>query len=276
MPLNLDLVLWNRKPRIDLLPLSANSNSAMAPYSDNYSQFEDSYYESMKGVEVCELCGDYAHSTNACSYNSDPLTPRQDEQSLEDMFKEYSSVTQSCDKKETLNDVTLTSVEANELAMNEYFGIDGLTPCMCEYWSDHEELEGKHEVSQSEPEIVMAQTHEEEAKKEIEVTLTRPEVLERLPELLSVVEEGRGWALMAHQSPNIPGVSLYVVLLLPESVVVGGATVNGDLGDQAKFILVSRDSSSGPQQQRWCLYMSFLFRVVVIANSCMSSFYPVE
>ncbi|KAK9096541.1 hypothetical protein Sjap_022038 [Stephania japonica] len=85
----------------------------------------------------------------------------------------------SCDKKETLNDVTLISVEANEPAMKEHFAIDGLTPCMYEYWSDHKELEGKLEVSQSEPEIVMAQTHEEEAKKGIEVTLTRLEILQQ-------------------------------------------------------------------------------------------------
>ncbi|KAK9096621.1 hypothetical protein Sjap_022118 [Stephania japonica] len=177
-------------------------NSTMASYSDNYSQFEDSYCESINGV---------------------------DEQSLEDMFKEYSSANQrfdqdilqyqenmeqlfkninsnfrstetltskmndipngmfeeekfhvllSCDEKETLNDVTLKSVETNEHAINEHFAIDGLTPCIYEYWSDHEESEGKLEVSQSEPEIVMAQTYEEEAEKEIEVTLTRPEELQ--------------------------------------------------------------------------------------------------
>ncbi|KAK9137757.1 hypothetical protein Sjap_008351 [Stephania japonica] len=161
---------------------------------------------------------------------SSPSTPRQDEQSLEDMFKEYSSANQrlhqdilqykenmeqhfkdinsnlqsietltskmndtlnrmleeeefpvllSCDEQETLKDVTLMSVEANEHAMNEYFAIDGLTPCIYEYWSDHEESEGELEVSQSEPEIVMAQTYEEEAEKEIEVTLTRPEDLQQ-------------------------------------------------------------------------------------------------
>ncbi|KAK9103099.1 hypothetical protein Sjap_020353 [Stephania japonica] len=48
-----------------------------------------------------------------------------------------------------------------------------------EYWSDHEESEGEFEVSQSEPEIVMAQTYEEEAKKVIEVTLPRPEELQQ-------------------------------------------------------------------------------------------------
>ncbi|KAK9096538.1 hypothetical protein Sjap_022035 [Stephania japonica] len=48
-----------------------------------------------------------------------------------------------------------------------------------EYMSDYEESEGELEVSQSEPEIVMAQTYEEEAKKEIEVTLTRPEDLQQ-------------------------------------------------------------------------------------------------
>ncbi|KAK9110162.1 hypothetical protein Sjap_018222 [Stephania japonica] len=220
-------------------------NSTMAPYSDNYSQFKDSYYKSMNGV-------DYAHSTDACPYDSkyescpywgnaspqldlsypfsSPLTPRQDEQSLEDMFKEYSPVTQrfhqdilrhqenmeqhfkdinsnlqnietltskmndtlnrlleeeefpvllSCDKKKTLNDVTLMSVEANEHAMKEHFAIDELTPCIYEYRSDHEELEGKLEVSQSKLEIVMAQTYEEEAEKEIEVTLTLSEELQQ-------------------------------------------------------------------------------------------------
>ncbi|KAK9116247.1 hypothetical protein Sjap_015194 [Stephania japonica] len=121
---------------------------------------------------------------------SSPLTPRQDEQSLEDMFKEYSSVTQrfhqdillhqenmeqhfkginlnlrsietltskmndtlnkmleeeeflvllSCNEKETLNNVTLMSVEVKDE----------------EYSSDHEESEGELEVSQSEPEILM-------------------------------------------------------------------------------------------------------------------------
>ncbi|KAK9096708.1 hypothetical protein Sjap_022205 [Stephania japonica] len=84
----------------------------------------------------------------------------------------------SCDEKETLNDVTLKSVETNEHALNEYFAIDGLTPCIYDYWSDHEESKGELEVSQSEPEIVMAQTYEE-AEKEIEVTLTRPEELQQ-------------------------------------------------------------------------------------------------
>ncbi|KAK9096607.1 hypothetical protein Sjap_022104 [Stephania japonica] len=95
------------------------------------------------------------------------------------MFEEEEfHVLLSCDEKETLNDVTLKSVETNEHAINEHFAIDGLTPCIYEYWSDHEESEGKLEVSQSEPEIVMAQTYEEEAEKEIEVTLTRPEELQ--------------------------------------------------------------------------------------------------
>ncbi|KAK9090892.1 hypothetical protein Sjap_024069 [Stephania japonica] len=85
----------------------------------------------------------------------------------------------SCDKNETLNDVTLMSVEANEHAMKVHFAIDGLTPYMYEYWSDHEELEGKLEVSQLEPEIVMAQTHEEEVEEEIEVTLTRSEKIQQ-------------------------------------------------------------------------------------------------
>ncbi|KAK9155150.1 hypothetical protein Sjap_002630 [Stephania japonica] len=243
----------------------------MASYSDNYSQFKDSYCESMNGVgmsnyghefsnwpsfvqqvEVCGICGDNTHPTDVCPYEpeyesypywgnaspqpdlsypfSSPLTPRQDEQSLEDMFKEYSSANQrlhqdilqykenmeqhfkdinsnlqsietltskmndtlnrmleeeefpvllSCDEQETLKDVTLMSVEANEHAMNEYFAIDGLTPCIYEYWSDHEESEGELEVSQSESEIVMAQTYEEEAEKEIKLTLTRPEDLQQ-------------------------------------------------------------------------------------------------
>ncbi|KAK9156474.1 hypothetical protein Sjap_003954 [Stephania japonica] len=47
------------------------------------------------------------------------------------------------------------------------------------YISDYEESKGELEVSQSEPEIVMAQTYEEEAEKEIEVTLTRPEDLQQ-------------------------------------------------------------------------------------------------
>ncbi|KAK9116335.1 hypothetical protein Sjap_015282 [Stephania japonica] len=166
-------------------------------------------------VEVCGVCGDNTHPTDVCSYEpeyesypywgnaspqpdlsypfSSPVTPRQDEQSLEDMFKEYSSANQrlhqdilqykenmeqhfkdinsnlqsietltskmndtlnrmlkeeeflvllSCDEQETLKDVTLMSVGANEHAMNEYFAIDGLTPCIYEYWSDHEESEG--------------------------------------------------------------------------------------------------------------------------------------
>ncbi|KAK9123605.1 hypothetical protein Sjap_013207 [Stephania japonica] len=201
-------------------------------------------------VEVCGICGDNTHPTDVCPYEpeyesypywgnaspqpdlsypfSSPLTPRQDEQSLEDMFKEYSSANQrlhqdilqykenmeqhfkdinsnlqsietltskmndtlnrmleeeefpmllSYDEQETLKDVTLMSVEANEHAMNEYFAIDGLTPCIYEYWSDHEESEEELEVSQSESEIVMAQTYEEEAEKEIKLTLTRPEDL---------------------------------------------------------------------------------------------------
>ncbi|KAK9144337.1 hypothetical protein Sjap_004240 [Stephania japonica] len=48
-----------------------------------------------------------------------------------------------------------------------------------EYMSDYEESEGELEVSQSESEIVMAQTYEEEAEKKIEVTLTRPEDLQQ-------------------------------------------------------------------------------------------------
>ncbi|KAK9154151.1 hypothetical protein Sjap_001631 [Stephania japonica] len=205
-----------------------------------------------KMVEGCGLCEDYTHPTDVCPYEpeyesypywgdtspqsdlsypfSSPLTPRQDEQSLEDMFKEYSSANQrfhqnilqyqenmeqlfkdinsnfrstetltskmndtsnrmleekefpvllSCDEKETLNDVTLKSVETNEHAMDEYFVIDELTPCIYEYWSDHKESEGELEVSQSDPQIVMAQTYEEEAEKETEVTLTGPEELQQ-------------------------------------------------------------------------------------------------
>ncbi|KAK9123782.1 hypothetical protein Sjap_013384 [Stephania japonica] len=245
----------------------------MASYFDNYSQFEDSYYESMNGVgmlnygrefsnwpsyvqqvEICGLCGDCTHSANVCPYDSEyesypylgnaspqlylsypfssPLTPRQDEQSLEDMFKEYSSVTQrfhqdillhpenmeqhfkdinsnlrsietlttklndtlnrmleeeeeflvllSCDEKETLNNVTLMSVEVKDE----------------EYWSDYEESEEKLEVFQSEPEIVMAQTYGEESEKEIKVTLTRPE------ELLHENKEGQSIVLV--NPPTLP------------------------------------------------------------------------
>ncbi|KAK9109995.1 hypothetical protein Sjap_018055 [Stephania japonica] len=218
----------------------------------NYGHEFSNWPSFVQQVEVCEICGDNTHPTDVCPYEpeyesyhywgnaspqpdlsypfSSPLTPRQDEQSLEDMFKEYSSANQrlhqdilqykenmeqhfkdinsnlqsietltskmndtlnrmleeeefpvllSCDEQETLKDVTLMSVEANEHAMNEYFAIDGLTPCIYEYWSDHEESEGELEVSQSEPEIIMAQTYEEEAEKDIEVTLTRPEDLQQ-------------------------------------------------------------------------------------------------
>ncbi|KAK9122909.1 hypothetical protein Sjap_012511 [Stephania japonica] len=93
--------------------------------------------------------------------------------------EEEFSVLLSCDEKETLNDVTLKSVETNEHAMNDYFAINGLTPCIYEYWSDHEKSEGELEVSQSELEIVTAQSYDEEAEKEIEVTLTRPEELQQ-------------------------------------------------------------------------------------------------
>ncbi|KAK9117631.1 hypothetical protein Sjap_016578 [Stephania japonica] len=48
-----------------------------------------------------------------------------------------------------------------------------------ECMSDYEESKGELEVSQSEPEIDMAQTYEEEAEKKIEVTLTRPEDLQQ-------------------------------------------------------------------------------------------------
>ncbi|KAK9130864.1 hypothetical protein Sjap_011351 [Stephania japonica] len=154
-------------------------------------------------VEVCGLCGDYTHSADVCPYDSEyesypywgnespqpdlsypfssPLTPRQDEQSLEDKlkntpviqrfhqdillhqedmeqhFKDINSnlrsietliskmndtlngmleeeefpVLLSCDEKETLNNVTLMSVEVKDE----------------EYWSDHEESEGELEVS---------------------------------------------------------------------------------------------------------------------------------
>ncbi|KAK9091261.1 hypothetical protein Sjap_024438 [Stephania japonica] len=216
----------------------------------NYGHEFSNWPSYVQEVEVCGLCGDYTYPTDVCPYEpkyesypywgdaspqsdlsypfSGPLTPRQDEQSLEYMFKEYSSANQrfhqdilkyqenmeqlfkninpnfrstetltskmndtpnrmfeeeefpvllSCDEKETLNDVTLKSVETNEHARNEYFAIDRLTPYIYEYWSDHEESKGELEVSQLEPKIVMAQTYEEEAEIEIEVTLTRPEEL---------------------------------------------------------------------------------------------------
>ncbi|KAK9096432.1 hypothetical protein Sjap_021929 [Stephania japonica] len=63
----------------------------------------------------------------------------------------------------TMNAIPLNSVEAKDE----------------EYMSDYEESEGELEVSQSESEIVMAQTYEEEAEKDIEVTLTRPEDLQQ-------------------------------------------------------------------------------------------------
>ncbi|KAK9145235.1 hypothetical protein Sjap_005138 [Stephania japonica] len=69
----------------------------------------------------------------------------------------------SCDEKVTLNNVTLKSVEVKDE----------------EYWSDREESEGELEVFQLEPEIVMAQTYEEEAEKDIEVTLTRLDELQQ-------------------------------------------------------------------------------------------------
>ncbi|KAK9116255.1 hypothetical protein Sjap_015202 [Stephania japonica] len=250
MPLNLDLVLWNHRPSY-FIPLSLACLQITPRWPPTPAIIVNSKTHTIK-VEVCGICGDNTHPTDVCPYEpeyesypywgnaspqpdlsypfSSPLTPRQDEQSLEDMFKEYSSANQrlhqdilqykenmkqhfkginsnlqsietltskmndtlnrmleeeefpvllSCDEEETLKDVTLMSVEANEHAMNEYFAIDGLTPCIYEYWSDYEESKGELEVSQSEPEIIMAQTYEEEAEKEIKLTLTRPEDLQQ-------------------------------------------------------------------------------------------------
>ncbi|KAK9109803.1 hypothetical protein Sjap_017863 [Stephania japonica] len=204
--------------------------------TSNYEHEFSNWPSYVQQVEVYGLCEDYTHPTDVCPYKpeyesypywgnassqpdlscpfSSPLTPQQDEQSLEDMFKEYSSVNQrfhqnilqyqenmeqrfkdinsnfrsietltskmndtpnrmleeeefpvllSCDEKETLNDVTLKSVEVKDE----------------EYRSDHEKSEGELEVFQLEPEIIMAQTYEEESEIEIEVTLTRLEELQR-------------------------------------------------------------------------------------------------
>ncbi|KAK9155242.1 hypothetical protein Sjap_002722 [Stephania japonica] len=65
-----------------------------------------------------------------------------------------------------------------------------------EYWSDYEESDGELEVSQSESEIVMAQTYGEESKKEIEVTLTRQE------ELQHENKEGQSFVLV--NPPTLP------------------------------------------------------------------------
>ncbi|KAK9096523.1 hypothetical protein Sjap_022020 [Stephania japonica] len=250
MPLNLDLVLWNHILSY-FIPLSLACLQITPRWPPIPTIIVNSKTHTMK-VEVCGLCRDYTHPTDVCPYEpeyesypywdnaspqpdlsypfSSPPSPQQDEQSLEDMFKEYSSVTQrfhqdillhqenmeqhfkdinsnlqsietltskmndtlnrmleeeefpvllSCDENETLKDVKLMSVEANDHATNEHFAIDGLIPCIYEYLSDHEESEGELEVSQSEPGIVMAQTYEEEAKKEIEVTLPRSKELQQ-------------------------------------------------------------------------------------------------
>ncbi|KAK9110118.1 hypothetical protein Sjap_018178 [Stephania japonica] len=54
------------------------------------------------------------------------------------MFEEEFPILLSSDEKETWNDVTLKSVATEEHVMNEHFSIDGLAPCIYEYWSDHE------------------------------------------------------------------------------------------------------------------------------------------
>ncbi|KAK9096114.1 hypothetical protein Sjap_021611 [Stephania japonica] len=89
--------------------------------------------------------------------------------------QEEFSVLPTCDEEETLNNVSLMSVEVDEDAIEEYYAINGLTSCVYEYWSEKEKLKEELEVSPAKSEIIMVQIHEEEAKKEIDVILERPE-----------------------------------------------------------------------------------------------------
>ncbi|KAK9132487.1 hypothetical protein Scep_012015 [Stephania cephalantha] len=86
----------------------------------------------------------------------------------------------SYDQEKTLNDVTLISVEDNEHAMEEHLAIDGLAPCVYEYWSEKEELEENEvsieenfKVSTKKANTSISQV-QEEVEKEIEVTFERP------------------------------------------------------------------------------------------------------
>ncbi|KAK9154197.1 hypothetical protein Sjap_001677 [Stephania japonica] len=188
IPLNSDLVLWNRRLRsrfvdfvkiILILPmfvLTILNEQSLEDMFKEYSSVTQSFHRDILLHQ--ENMEQHFKDINLNLRNIETLTSKMND-TLNRLFEEEFPVLLSCDKKETLNDVTLMSVEATEHAMNEHFAIDGLTPCIYEYLSDHEESEGKLEVSQSKPEIVMAQTHEEEAEKEIEVTLTRPEVLQQ-------------------------------------------------------------------------------------------------
>ncbi|KAK9109923.1 hypothetical protein Sjap_017983 [Stephania japonica] len=157
----------------------------VCPYEPEYESYPYWEYSSINQrfhqdiLQYQENMEQLFKDINSNFQSTETLTSKMNDTPNRSLEEEEFPVLLSCDEKETLNDATLKSVETNEHAMNEYFAIDGLTPCIYEYWSDHEESEGETEVSQSESEIVMAQTYEEEVKKEIEVTLTRPEELQQ-------------------------------------------------------------------------------------------------
>ncbi|KAK9157971.1 hypothetical protein Scep_004545 [Stephania cephalantha] len=85
-----------------------------------------------------------------------------------------------CHQEETLNNLKMTNFEENEHVMEEHFAIDGLAPCVYEYWRKIEEIEENEllieeefDVSPHESDTSIAHV-EEEAKKEIELTFERP------------------------------------------------------------------------------------------------------
>ncbi|KAK9123527.1 hypothetical protein Sjap_013129 [Stephania japonica] len=111
-------------------------------------------------ITACDLFSGCHHFPNVCLFdywsNSSPQPDKYSSirnRSLRDKIR----------SAKTISAIPLKSVEVKDE----------------EYMSDYEESKGELEVSQSEPEIDMAQTYEEEAEKEIEVTLTRPEDLQQ-------------------------------------------------------------------------------------------------
>ncbi|KAK9102638.1 hypothetical protein Sjap_019892 [Stephania japonica] len=127
-------------------------------------------------VEVCDFCGEYLHPTLSENQSSRDiiryylanvqdmnLTEQELNQWIEQRNQEVEEEIKSIVQKisaETISAIPLESVEVNEVTPVE------------DYWSEPEEI---IKVSLHEPDIIIAQNEADEAEKEINVILERPE-----------------------------------------------------------------------------------------------------
>ncbi|KAK9153919.1 hypothetical protein Sjap_001399 [Stephania japonica] len=115
-------------------------------------------------VEACDFCGESFHPMYACPYHPrHNLTEQELDQWIEQRDQEAEEEIKSILQKisaETMSAILLESVEVNEV-----------TP-IDDYWSEPEEI---IEVSLHDPDISIEQNEADEAEKEIDVILERPE-----------------------------------------------------------------------------------------------------